>query len=254
MRQRCLNFNSIKYNDYGGRGINICQEWLDDFMYFYNWAMANGYEKNLTIDRKDVNGNYEPSNCRWATPKQQINNTRVNHLLTYRNETHTISEWADITGIKADTICNRINDLGWDIEKTLFEDTEKEHKKIYQYDLDGNFVKIWECAAKCEQEGYDHSNIIKCCNGTMYRYKGFIWTFDFHEKVDPNNYKKKTHKFYQYSLNNEPVKVFNSPKELESAGFVPKLVYRCCKNDIKTHKGYKWSYVPLNSKITEEND
>ena len=84
----------LDYKDYGGRGITVCDEWKHDFKNFYNWAMDNGYKEGLTIDRIDVNGNYTPDNCRWATLKQQGNNKRNTVYLTYEGKTRSLSEWA----------------------------------------------------------------------------------------------------------------------------------------------------------------
>ncbi|WP_097026146.1 hypothetical protein [Clostridium peptidivorans] len=76
MKTRCYNPNATNYERYGARGIRICDEWLNDFMNFYNWSMGNGYKDDLTIDRINNDGNYESSNCRWATIEQQANNKR----------------------------------------------------------------------------------------------------------------------------------------------------------------------------------
>lgn len=118
MKERCFNPKCPAYHNYGGRGIAMSDEWVKSFQAFYDWAMENGYEENLTIDRIDNNGNYEPSNCRWVTRKVQANNMRVNHRLTYNGEDKTIAEWSDVTGIKQHTIIRRLG-LGWSVEKAL---------------------------------------------------------------------------------------------------------------------------------------
>lgn len=121
IRYRCEYKKNDHYADYGGRGIRVCEEWHGDdgFNAFYKWAVGSGYEDGLSIDRIDVNGNYEPSNCRWVSQKEQCNNKRNNVLLTVNGETHTQTEWAEITGISPDLIHARITKLGWRVEKAL---------------------------------------------------------------------------------------------------------------------------------------
>ena len=92
MIERCTNPNCDRYKDYGGRGIKICDEWLNDYDSFVDWSKMNGYKEGLSIDRIDNNGNYEPSNCRWITRKEQGRNTTRNRFITYNGETKTLSE------------------------------------------------------------------------------------------------------------------------------------------------------------------
>lgn len=118
IKQRCYNPKCPNFKNYGKRNITICDEWLHNFIAFYDWAIANGYNDTLTIDRIDVNGNYCPDNCRWVNMKTQQNNRTNNHLLTYNGVTHTINEWSEILGINRQTIKSRLH-YGWSVEKTL---------------------------------------------------------------------------------------------------------------------------------------
>ncbi len=117
IKRRCLTPTNDKWHLYGGRGIKICDEWANDFTSFYNWSMENGYDENaergeFTIDRIDVNGNYEPSNCWWVDMKTQQNNKRTNIFLEYNGERHTMTEWAKIVDIPYYIITKRRKN-GW---------------------------------------------------------------------------------------------------------------------------------------------
>ena len=119
MIQRCENPNDKGFFRYGGRGITVCEEWANSFEAFRDWALANGYRDDLTIDRIDNDGNYCPENCRWATARTQANNTRKTRFLTYKGETHSVTEWGRILGIKQSTLNMRLNKYKWSIEKAL---------------------------------------------------------------------------------------------------------------------------------------
>jgi len=120
IKARCNYIKHSSYMDYGGRGISICKEWEYNYPLFKKWALQSGYEETLSIDRKDVNGNYEPLNCRWATLKEQANNTRKNVFLSYDGEVNTIAEWADILKLPYTTLFARHN-RGWDDKRVLSE-------------------------------------------------------------------------------------------------------------------------------------
>lgn len=117
VKARCYSKKNPKYKYYGGRGISICDEW-HDFEAFKAWAIDSGYNNNLTIDRINNDGNYEPKNCRWVNQKIQSNNCRRNVTIRFNNKEHTISEWADISGIPYKTLWNRMHS-GWDVYKAL---------------------------------------------------------------------------------------------------------------------------------------
>jgi hypothetical protein len=126
MLARCYNKNEIHYKDYGARGIVVCNKW-SEFINFYNWALDNGYKDTLTIDRINVNGNYEPSNCRWATNEQQNNNKRTNIFITYNGETKTLTQWERELKLTKGILRDRIVRYGWTIKRAL---TEKINNKV----------------------------------------------------------------------------------------------------------------------------
>mgnify|MGYP003348565830 CR=1 FL=1 len=118
--ERCFMTYHKSYKHYGGRGISMCKEWEQNFVSFYTWAINNGYEEHLTIDRIDVNGNYCPENCRWATTKEQANNKRNNVILTAFGETKSLTMWSedDRCSVSKTTIMNRIRNK-WTTEDAI---------------------------------------------------------------------------------------------------------------------------------------
>ena len=121
IKTRCFNRNNSHYERWGGRGITMCNEWKNSFKAFYNWAMSNGYQEGLTIDRIDNDGNYEPSNCRWVTVKIQNSNKRNVKFITYNGETKLLGEWAQILGIKEKTLWMRLYYYNMPIEKAFMK-------------------------------------------------------------------------------------------------------------------------------------
>lgn len=123
MRRRCDSPKNTSYKNYGGRGIRVCDEWNNDYGAFRNWAISSGYDENAprgacTLDRINPDGNYCPENCTWVSMKKQSNNRRNTYTITLNGETHTASEWAEITGIPRDRIYTRYKS-GWPAEKIL---------------------------------------------------------------------------------------------------------------------------------------
>lgn len=112
MKQRTSNPNNKAYARYGGRGITVCDEWRESYVAFRDWSLSNGYADNLTIERIDNNGNYEPTNCRWATFKEQCNNRRTNVMIEWNGKTQNIQQWSDETGIPYNVLHDRFHRYG----------------------------------------------------------------------------------------------------------------------------------------------
>lgn len=135
MKARCYNKNSTHYHNYGGRGIKVCDEWKNDPCAFVSWAIDSGYKEGLTLDRIDVNGNYSPQNCRWATRKEQSRNMRKSIMTTLNGITKSYLDWCEELGIS----------------KKSIEHIVERHKVSYEdaFDLKLNYVYnpskwIWE--------------------------------------------------------------------------------------------------------------
>ena len=134
MKYRCNNPDIKDWKNYGGRGITICNEWLNQervlgvwgritkgFLAFKTWALENGYTDELTIDRIDSNKGYCPENCRWVSWKVQGNNTRHNRFVTYKGRTQTIKQWCEELNLNYNTVISRINRYGYSVEKAFEE-------------------------------------------------------------------------------------------------------------------------------------
>lgn len=118
MKNRCNSSSNTNYHLYGGRGIKVCNEWYDWFT-FKEWALSHGYQNDLTIDRIDVNGNYEPNNCRWTTLQEQANNTRTNKMLFYKDEWDTLANWCRRLNLDYFRTKARLNICGYTVEEAF---------------------------------------------------------------------------------------------------------------------------------------
>ena len=141
MKVRCLNPNNKKYYRYGGRGITVCDRWMNNFSAFVEDMGER--PKGHSLDRIDNDGNYTPENCRWATHKQQCRNRSTNHLLVFNGKTQTLVEWAEELGISIKLIKNRQN-LGWSTEKIFTTPLRKIKKaKLHTFNGETHNLKYW---------------------------------------------------------------------------------------------------------------
>lgn len=120
MKNRTNQKSTLKntsFKNYSGRGISVCENWKT-FENFYKWSLENGYNDNMTIDRIDPNGNYEPSNCRWTTMKEQNNNRRNNRNITFNGIEHNVTQWNEMLGFPKGLLANRLH-RGWSVQRAF---------------------------------------------------------------------------------------------------------------------------------------
>lgn len=181
MIRRCENPKTNHYDRYGGRGISVCEEW-HNFETFLNWSISSGWQpKGYSLDRINNDGNYEPSNCRWATRLQQGSNKSSNVIIEYNGQSKSMIEWSIETGIRWSALNHRIN-RGWDVERALTTPMSKDKKvcfgrKISKYDLYGNKIYTYNSddIVPCDCSKY---YIIRCCDGKSKTYRNYIWKYE----------------------------------------------------------------------------
>lgn len=174
MKDRCCRPTYKAYENYGGRGITVCDEWLNKerdgkntkgWLAFESWALSHGYADNLTIDRIDNNKGYSPDNCRWVSMKVQSNNTRHNRYITYKGVTKTMVQWSEELNIGYETLVYRLHVAHWPVEKT-FETPQDADYHLLTYK-----GKTQSMAAWCRELNLPY-HTIKC------RINRYHWTVE----------------------------------------------------------------------------
>lgn len=148
MKGRCYNPHNKHYKDYGQRGITVCHDWLsenrkhDGWKRFKEWALNNGYNDSLSIDRIDNNRGYNPDNCRWVTVKEQANNRRSNVVITYHGKTQTLAQWCNDLNLDYKLTRVRIRELHWSI-KDAFELKNNPKLRLITYNCKTQSLSCW---------------------------------------------------------------------------------------------------------------
>lgn len=183
MKGRCYYKAHKAYDNYGGRGITVCSEWRDNFEAFHDWAMANGYADNLTLDRRDNDKGYSPDNCRWATRIEQMRNRTITVFIEYKGKAKTIPEWAEELGMEAKTLYCRY-DRGIRPPELFKQKNLGTNRKLYtNYKIiqrlnNGDIVTTYESAKLAAMAIGGKSNGIRnACSGYRKTYKGYIWQY-----------------------------------------------------------------------------
>ena len=181
MKKRCCNKNDKSYSRYGAKGISVCDEWMHDFMSFYNWSIENGYADGLSIDRIDNSKGYSPENCRWITLQEQARNKTTNVILEHDGESKLLSDWCKEFNIPIGIASQRYrsskragNEISFD---DIFFHGNLCSKRLAQYTKDGQLIKVWNQINDAVSAGYSRSGIYRCLCGKFKTSHGYIWKY-----------------------------------------------------------------------------
>ena len=182
MKRRCYNKHNEHFDRYGGRGIIVCDEWKTDFMNFYDWAMSNGYDDKLSIDRINNEGNYEPSNCRWANQKQQILNSTAAIKCSLGGNIVSLSDIADILGVSFKRIRRIVYMLnnGYDMNEILSL-SKKDDSFMFAEETDAENKQIVDLKPKFDELKPFDKVVVRCSEADR-------WSIDFFSHKVHNGY------------------------------------------------------------------
>ena len=192
MIQRCYNPNNPNYKYYGAKGIAVCDEWRNSKDSFVNWALANGYEEGLDLDKDILSRKlgigpaiYSPDTCCFVSRRDNQECKESSRYITYKGEKKTISQWARRLGVRQKTLAYRL-ELGWSDKKTIetkIGEIKPLAKAIEQYSMDGEFIKEYESAREADrQTGVPYKNISVNLRGITKSSGGFIWKYKIENK------------------------------------------------------------------------
>lgn len=252
MKARCNRKSAREYSNYGGRGIKVCDEWLHSYETFKEWAMSNGYNDKLTLDRINVDGNYCPKNCRWITNKEQQNNKRNNVVYTYNGETKTLAEWSECLGICYKTLQKRIKNWGVDRAFTtpiktefVIDITGQKFGRLTVLKLENikkgaNFKCLCDCGNVVITKGYNirTGKVISC--GCWQREKAK----EMYKGSVKARIEKANNKIIRcYSKDGQFVNEYKGVSEAsEKVGISKSMIWRALNEPNFTAKGMRWIY------------
>lgn len=196
MKRRCYSPQRKDYKYYGARGIKVCDEWINSFDSFAEWAYSHGYEDTLTIERIDNDKGYCPDNCKWITKSEQQQNRSDKILIEHDGEERNLKQWCGILGLnytyihwKYVKMCRSGIPITFDSVFAKGEDYKtkvvssgkrgRKGKKVNQYDLNGNLVHTWDNVRSAVESGFDQSSISRCCSGArgLKTTGGYAWEY-----------------------------------------------------------------------------